>query len=68
MSSKGIEPADKLRVLIKHSGLSVSAFARVVVMREPRTVRRWLSGESPIPVVVQAWMDANTQPSGEGRR
>jgi hypothetical protein len=32
-----------------------SALARELV-REPRTIRRWKSGESPIPKAVQVWL------------
>ena len=38
-----------LRAAIKASGLSASAYARDVLVRDPRTVRRWLKGDSPIP-------------------
>jgi len=31
---------------------AVDAFAREVLFRHPRTVHRWLSGESPIPQVI----------------
>jgi len=41
--------AAELRTVITASGFSASRWAREVVYREPRTVRRWLSGESPIP-------------------
>ena len=37
---------------IKRSGLSARAFARDVLWRDERTVRRWISGESPVPKVV----------------
>jgi hypothetical protein len=46
----------QLRTLIERSGLSASAFARDVLIREPRTIRRWLAGDSPIPTVVVAWV------------
>ena len=36
--------------------LSASAFAREVLVREPRTLRRWLAGDSPIPMVVVQWI------------
>ena len=39
----------RLRTAITASGLSVSLYARTVVIRDPRTVRRWLAGDSPIP-------------------
>ena len=44
---------------IKDAGLSTSAFATNVLLRDGRTVRRWLSGESPIPHAV---MDFLTDP------
>ena len=37
---------------IERSGLSARAFAKDILWRDERTVRRWLSGESPIPRVV----------------
>lgn len=46
----------RLRELIDESGLSASEFARSVLIREPRTIRRWLAGDSPIPDVVIEWM------------
>jgi hypothetical protein len=42
-------PADLLRKAIERSGLSARAFARDVLLRDERTVRRWLAGDSPIP-------------------
>jgi len=38
-----------LRAAITSSGLSASAYARDILIREPRTIRRWLAGDSPIP-------------------
>jgi hypothetical protein len=38
--------------MIKRSGLSARAFARDVLWRDERTVRRWLAGDSPVPAVV----------------
>jgi hypothetical protein len=32
---------------------AVERYSRDVLMRHPRTVHRWLSGESPIPAVVE---------------
>ncbi len=39
-----------------------STLARVLV-REPRTVRRWKTGESPVPKAVQDWL-RERQPKG----
>jgi hypothetical protein len=50
---------DLLARVIAASGLSASAFARDVLLREPRTIRRWLAGDSPIPAVVGAWLTAH---------
>lgn len=41
-----------LEQAIERSGLSARAFAKDILWRDERTVRRWLSGESPIPRVV----------------
>lgn len=41
---------------IDESGLSVSAFARDVLLREPRTVFRWLAGDAKIPNLVADWL------------
>ena len=41
-----------LRAAIQRAGLSASEYARTVLVRDPRTVRRWLSGQSPIPQAV----------------
>ena len=41
-----------LELAIQRSGLSARAFARDVLWRDERTVRRWLAGDSPIPAVV----------------
>jgi hypothetical protein len=48
---------DHLRALIHASGLPVSAFALVVLGRSPRTVQRWLAGET-MPDTVARYLDA----------
>ena len=45
-----------LSALIAGSGLSIAEFARVVVGRDERTVRRWLTGEITIPESASAWL------------
>ena len=50
--------AIKLRALIKASGLTKSAYARHVMRCDPRTLRRWLSGERPMQPRTLAWIDA----------
>jgi hypothetical protein len=45
---------DLLAHVIAHSGLSARAFARERLLRDERTVRRWLAGDSPIPEPVVA--------------
>lgn len=47
-----------LVVVIKASGLSVRRFAREQLARDERSVRRWLTGELPIPAVVRARLEA----------
>jgi hypothetical protein len=46
---------DRLSWLIDTSGLSIAEWARTVVGRDERTVRRWLAGE-PIPNSVTDWL------------
>lgn len=41
-----------LRELLKSSGMSASAYARDVLVRDPRTLRRWLNGDGAIPRTV----------------
>jgi len=51
-----IAPSTVLSRLVDHSGLSIAEFARVVVGRDERTVRRWLSGEILIPESAASWL------------
>jgi len=46
------EQVEALRRAIRASGLSARQFARTVLARDERTVRRWLAGDSPIPRAV----------------
>jgi hypothetical protein len=46
---------DTLRAIIEASGLSQVEWARTVVGRDPRTVRRWLAGEAIPPTTVD-WL------------
>ena len=50
-----------LAAAIERSGLSVGAWARSVVIRDPRTVRKWLSGEREIPRAVLGWLHEEGQ-------
>jgi len=52
------DPRTALEAAIARSGLSLSRFAADVVSRDARTVRRWRSGESPIPDTAAAWLEA----------
>ena len=45
-----------LRLAIAKSGLSVRQFARQIVGREDRTVRRWIAGQ-PIPKAAKQWLE-----------
>ena len=44
--------AELLRAAITASGLSARKFAVQVLIRDERTVRRWIAGDSPIPKAV----------------
>lgn len=45
-----------LRKVLESSGLSTEQYAERILLREGRTVRRWLADESPIPRVVCRWL------------
>lgn len=47
--------ADLLQAQIDASGLSAVRFARDVLGRDPRTVRRWLAG-AVMPASVRDWL------------
>lgn len=50
------EQIELLRERIDQSGLSATRFALDVMIRDPRNVRRWLSGEQSIPQRVVEWL------------
>lgn len=41
-----------LSEVIRQSGLSVEKYAETVLVRDPRTLRRWLAGDRQIPRAV----------------
>lgn len=45
-----------LSALVTASGLSIAEFARTVVGRDERTVRRWLTGATEIPEQAADWL------------
>ena len=49
---------DLLRAHIHAAHLSISVYAREVVLRERRTVQRWLDGTHPIPKAVRIFLEA----------
>ncbi|HEY5085885.1 MAG TPA: hypothetical protein VII66_00875, partial [Gemmatimonadaceae bacterium] len=51
---RDIDPAaiETLRDAIGVSGLSIREFAGRVLVRDQRTIRRWLAGDRPIPEIV----------------
>jgi hypothetical protein len=51
------DPAALLRAAIDRSRLSARQYAVSVLLRDERTVRRWLAGDSPIPDVVVAFLE-----------
>lgn len=46
-----------LRSAIKRSGLSARKFATEILVRDERTVRRWLAGDAPIPDAVLRFLE-----------
>ena len=61
------EARAQLRRAIDRSGLSVRAFAKYQLIREPRTCQRWLSGESPIPRAVLTHLEQLDADSTEAK-
>ena len=58
-SASQIEQVHALALAIHRSGLSSSAYARTVLVRDPRTIRRWLAGHAPIPKSVLEYLAKN---------
>jgi len=49
-------PQELLARVIAASGLSARQYAVEVLLRNERTVRRWIAGDSPIPEEVVAFL------------
>lgn len=49
---------EQLRSAIKLSGLSARKFAEKKLVRDERTLRRWMNGNNPIPASVRVWVRA----------
>lgn len=49
-------PRDLLADAIAKSGMSARQFATQLMGRDERTIRRWQSGDSPIPEAASAWL------------
>ena len=45
--------AELIQAAIKASGLSARKYAEMVLLRDERTVRRWVAGKSPMPKIVR---------------
>lgn len=50
------DPRRALEAALARSGLSLRAFAERVLSRDERTVRRWRTGDSPIPEAAAEWL------------
>jgi len=64
--SKGLprtpaEGVELLRAIVARSGLSNRKFAETQLVRDERTLRRWLAGDIPIPETVLRWLDQQNQ-------
>ena len=53
-----------LRAAIAAAGGSARAFARRPLLRNERTIRRWLAGEQPIPKEVRDYLLETVKPEG----
>jgi hypothetical protein len=54
-----------LRTAISQSGMSARRFAMEVLIRDERTVRRWLKAEQPIPKPVMVFLNKWLAEHGE---
>lgn len=50
-----------IRAAIDASGLSARRFAVDILVRDERTVRRWLAGDSPLPKAVRDRLESIIQ-------
>jgi len=50
--TEALEKIAVLKAAIAKSGLTNSAYAREVLVRDPRSLRRWANGRTPIPRAV----------------
>lgn len=55
----GVTDSELIQAAIKASGLSARKFAEMVLLRDERTIRRWVAGKSPIPRVVREMLLAS---------
>jgi len=55
------EQVELLRETIKASGLSAQKYAEEKLIRDPRTIRRWLAGKAPIPQAVLDFLTRGTE-------
>lgn len=46
-----VEPRELLEAALAKSGMSLTAFAEDIMVRDARTVRRWRAGDIEIPAV-----------------
>lgn len=60
----GMTDIELLKQAIDASGLSDRRFAVEVLIRDERTVRRWLAAESPIPKVVRDFLEEYLRKGG----
>ena len=50
-----------LRAAIRSSGMPAEQYARRILIRDDRLVRRWLAGETAIPEAVITFLDPEMQ-------
>lgn len=62
-----VSDPELLSAAIAASGLSVRRFAREILLREPRTVWRWLAGENALPALVREKCAAIIQSTPDSR-
>lgn len=62
-----LQPLTLLRNAIERSGLSARQYAKRVLLRDERTVRRWLAGD-PMPAVVVEFLRGEESNARKARK
>lgn len=57
MIARHLSDSQLLRQRVRESGLTQARFAREVLIRSPRSVKRWAAGETALPEDVRTFLE-----------